>query len=75
LRDRGLIKPGMKADLVIFNPDKLIDRSTMTQPTLEPVGVLNVFVNGVAVVNEGKVTGSRPGEILRHDPTRSGKSN
>jgi N-acyl-D-amino-acid deacylase len=74
LRDRGLIKPGMKADLVIFNPYKLIDQSTMTQPTLEPVGVLSVFVNGVAVVNEGKVTGARPGEILRHDPTGGEKS-
>jgi N-acyl-D-amino-acid deacylase len=52
----------------------LIDQSTMTQPTLEPVGVLSVFVNGVAVVNEGKATGARPGEILRHDSTRGGKS-
>jgi N-acyl-D-amino-acid deacylase len=74
LRDRGLIKPGMKADLVIFNPYKLIDQSTMIQPALEPVGVLNVFVNGVAVVSEGKATGARPGEVLRHDPTKSGKS-
>jgi len=74
LRDRGLIKPGMKADLVVFNPYKMIDRSTMTQPALEPVGVLSVFVNGVAVVNEGKSTGARPGEILLHETTGGGKS-
>ncbi len=74
LRDRGLIKPGMKADLVVFNPSELIDRSTMTQPALEPVGIMNVFVNGIAVVNEGMITGARPGEILRHGSTGGGKS-
>ena len=74
LQDRGLIKPGMKADLVVFDPGKVIDRSTMTQPALEPVGVLNVFVNGIAVVNEGKITGELPGVVLRHGSTSGGKS-
>jgi len=74
LRDRGLIKPGMKADLVIFDPNKVIDRSTMTQPALEPEGVLTVFVNGVAVVDGSKATGELSGEVLRHNSTCVGKS-
>jgi N-acyl-D-amino-acid deacylase len=74
LRDRGLVKAGMKADLVIFDPDSVIDQSTMTQPRLEPVGILRVFVNGVAVVDEGKVTGERPGAVLRHDAIKDRKS-
>jgi N-acyl-D-amino-acid deacylase len=65
LVDRGMIKIGMKADIVIFDPNKIIDRSTMTQPFIEPVGVLQVFVNGAAVVEEGKVNGGRSGMALR----------
>ena len=67
LGDRGLLKPGMKADVVIFDPNQVIDRSTMTQPMIEPVGVSHVFVNGMAVVDAGKVTGERSGKILRHN--------
>jgi N-acyl-D-aspartate/D-glutamate deacylase len=64
LQDRGRLRAGMKADLVIFDPLKVIDRSTMTQPFIEPVGVTHVFVNGIQVVSEGSVTGQRPGEVL-----------
>lgn len=64
LKDRGLIKAGMKADLVIFDPEKVIDRSTMTQPGLEPDGIKYVLVNGKTVVAEGKVADAS-GEILR----------
>ncbi|MGH9751310.1 MAG: N-acyl-D-amino-acid deacylase family protein [Blastocatellia bacterium] len=74
LRDRGLIKAGMKADLTIFDPKKVNDQSTMIQPALEPVGVMNVFVNGIAVVDGGKVTNERAGEVLRHAPTDGAKS-
>jgi len=66
LKDRGTIKVGMKADLVVFDPDVVIDRSTMTEPFLEPVGMEYVFVNGVAVIEGGKITGLRPGAALRH---------
>jgi len=66
LRDRGLVKAGMKADLVVFDPNRVIDQSTMAQPMLEPVGISSVFVNGVAVVGGGKVTGERPGVVLRN---------
>ncbi|MCI0388108.1 MAG: D-aminoacylase [Acidobacteria bacterium] len=74
LRDRGMVKAGMKADLVIFDPKNVIDQSTMTQPMLEPVGILSVFVNGVAVVNNGKVTGERSGAVLRHNATGNKKA-
>jgi N-acyl-D-amino-acid deacylase len=66
LMDRGSIKPGLKADIVVFDLDQVIDRSTMTQPGLEPVGILYVFVNGTAVLEEGKPTGGRSGAILRY---------
>lgn len=65
LHERGILKPGMKGDVVVFDPNKVTDLSTMAQPTLEPAGIMFVFVNGRAVVAEGKVTGERSGAILR----------
>lgn len=65
LHDRGRLKPGFKADIVIFDPTKIIDRSTMLEPSLEPVGVVEVLVNGRSVVSNGAVTGQRPGEVIR----------
>lgn len=69
LKERGTIKVGLKADVVIFDPNSVTDRSTMTQPMIEPVGMAHVFVNGVAVVDGGKVTGERSGVTLRHNAT------
>lgn len=66
LMDRGIIRPGMKADLVVFDPATVNDTATFTNPHQYAVGVSHVFVNGVAVVDEGKVTGARPGRVLRH---------
>jgi len=66
LPDRGIIKAGMRADVVVFDLNSILDRSTMTQPMLEPAGIWYVFVNGVVVVDEGEVTVERPGAILRH---------
>lgn len=66
LKDRGTIKAGMKADVVVFDPNQVIDRSTMTQPGIEPVGVKYVFVNGGIAVAAEKVTGERSGAVLRH---------
>lgn len=70
LADRGRVKPGMKADLVVFRPDEIIDHSTMTQPMIEPTGVAYVLVNGVPIVDAGNVTGARPGKSIRHTATR-----
>jgi N-acyl-D-aspartate/D-glutamate deacylase len=64
LKDRGLIQPGFKADLVLFDPNRIIDRATFQEPQLLSTGVERVFVNGVEVWN-GKTTGNHPGEALR----------
>jgi N-acyl-D-amino-acid deacylase len=66
LRDRGSIKAGYKADLVLFDPATVIDRSTFQQPEIISTGIKTVFVNGVAVWQDDKVTGNRPGRALRH---------
>jgi N-acyl-D-aspartate/D-glutamate deacylase len=65
IKDRGLLRAGMKADVVIFDPETVLDQSTMTQPFVEPIGINQVFVNGMAVVDAGKVTGAVPGQTLR----------
>ena len=65
LRDRGLIHAGFKADLVVFDPKTIIDRATFQEPQLTAVGVQRVFVNGVEVWSDGKVTGERSGRALR----------
>ena len=67
LRDRGLLRPGFKADLVLFDPDRIVDRATFREPQLISEGVRRVFVNGEEVWVDGKVTGSRPGRALRRD--------
>jgi len=65
LADRGVIRVGFKADLVVFDPKAIIDRATFQEPQLTAEGVRHVFVNGVEVWSGGKVTGSRPGRALR----------
>jgi len=65
LKDRGLIREGMKADLVIFDPGRVIDRSTFKEPHLLSAGIARVFVNGEAVWEDGKVTGRLPGSVIR----------
>lgn len=65
LSDRGLVRRGYKADVVLFDPLRVIDHATFEKPTLISEGVKNVFVNGVEVWRDGAVTGSRPGKALR----------
>lgn len=65
LHDRGLIRPGFRADLVLFDPARVIDRATFKDPQLVAEGVQRVFVNGVEVWHDGKPTGERPGRALR----------
>ena len=65
LSDRGLVKPGMKADLVIFDDARVIDRSTFQEPQLIAEGIERVFVNGVEVWRDRAVTGAKPGRPLR----------
>lgn len=65
LSDRGLLRPGMAADIVIFDPDRVIDRATFTDPHQYPDGIEYVFVNGRIVVERGAMTAERPGRALR----------
>jgi N-acyl-D-amino-acid deacylase len=64
LKDRGVIKKGAKADLVLFDPETVIDRATFAAPQTLSEGIEIVFVNGVKVWENGKTTGNLPGEIL-----------
>jgi dihydroorotase/N-acyl-D-amino-acid deacylase len=63
--DRGILRPGMKADIVVFDPATIADRATYEDPQHYSVGVDTVFVNGRPVVAGGKITSERPGRALR----------
>jgi len=65
IRDRGILRPGMMADLAVFDPAAIRDVATFEDPNHYSVGVRYVFVNGQAVVEEGKITAVRPGRALR----------
>jgi N-acyl-D-amino-acid deacylase len=65
VRDRGLLREGMFADIVVFNPATIADVATFEKPHQLSVGVEAVFVNGVAVVSNGKHTGATPGQVVR----------
>jgi N-acyl-D-aspartate/D-glutamate deacylase len=65
ITDRGIIRVGMKADLVVFDPATVRDTATFETPHRYAEGVTAVFVNGVAVFENGKTTSARPGRILR----------
>jgi N-acyl-D-amino-acid deacylase len=65
IEDRGLLKPGMFADITVFDPVTIIDRSTYENPAQISMGVNYVFVNGVPVVDGGQVTNALPGRALR----------
>jgi N-acyl-D-amino-acid deacylase len=67
-QDRGIIREGAFADLVLFNPNTVIDRSTFSSPFALPTGVEKVFVNGTLVWSSDKPTGARPGRVLRLPP-------
>ena len=65
LSDRGVIKQGMWADLVVFDPGLIHDVATYDNPNRLSVGMSYVLVNGVPVVEEGRMTGALPGKVLR----------
>ena len=68
LTDRGLIKKGLAADLVIFNPKTVRDRATWKEPRLSPEGIDAVFVNGNQVVDKGRLLeGKSTGRVLRRN--------
>jgi N-acyl-D-amino-acid deacylase len=65
LRDRGVLRVGAFADLVLFDPATVIDRATFEQPTRPAAGIDMVFVNGRPVWRDGAATGERPGRALK----------
>jgi N-acyl-D-amino-acid deacylase len=65
-KDRGVLREGAFADLVLFNPDTVIDRSTSQKAFEPPAGIDEVFVNGALVWDFGKATAARPGRVLPH---------
>jgi N-acyl-D-amino-acid deacylase len=64
LNHRGFLKPGMFADVVVFDPQTIADRSTFENPHQLSVGVKDVFVNGTQVLKDGEHTGAKPGKAL-----------
>ncbi len=70
LADRGLIRPGAVADLVVFDPDQIGDRATFEQPHQYPAGVHHVVVCGVHTIRDGEQTGQRGGRAVRGTGSR-----
>lgn len=68
MNDRGIIKPGMFADIVVFNPDTVIDHATYDNPSLMSDGIIYTLVNGQVAWSNGNATGIQSGAILRRDP-------
>jgi N-acyl-D-aspartate/D-glutamate deacylase len=64
LKDRGLVKVGLPADLVVFDLAKVQDLATYEEPRRYSAGMPYVAVNGVLVVDGGKITGATPGQIM-----------
>jgi len=64
-RDRGLLKTGMAADIVVFDSAKISDKATYLNPHQYPAGISHVLVNGIEVVRDGRHTGALPGKALK----------
>lgn len=73
LRDRGLLREGLFADITVFDPATIIDKATYESPTQISIGVKYVFVNGQLEYDEGKLTGAQAGRVLRGPGWNSSK--
>lgn len=65
LRDRGQVAPGFAADIVVFHPEEVSERNSYAEPARYPAGIQYVLVNGEIVVEKGRHTGARTGQVLR----------
>jgi len=70
LADRGELREGKFADVIVFDPTTVKDNSTYIAPTLPAVGMRYVFVNGVAAMDDGKLTMARPGQVVTRAKAR-----
>ncbi len=68
LVERGLLQPGYFADLVVFDPETVLDRATFEEPQQPAAGIERVLVNGVTVWHDGRATDARPGAVLKPRP-------
>jgi N-acyl-D-amino-acid deacylase len=66
LKERGVLREGVWADIVVFDPEKIQDVATFNDPHHYATGIVHVFVNGVAVVKDGEHTDAKPGSAVRH---------
>ena len=64
--DRGILREGAFADLVVFDPSTVSDAATYERPAVHPLGIEQVIVNGGVAIRDGHETGERPGRLLRH---------
>ena len=64
-QDRGILRDGMKADIVVFNPDTVKANATFEEPKQYPEGISHVIVSGKIVIDNGKHTGALPGRALK----------
>ena len=60
-----MLKQGLKADIVVFDPNTIIDNATFPKPHQLSTGMKDVLVNGVAVIRDGRHTGAKPGQVVR----------
>ena len=67
LHDRGLLRPGTYADITVFDPERVLDRATYTDPFQYNEGIEYVIVNGQIVLDQGKHTGAQPGRALQRN--------
>ena len=65
LADRGVIREGCRADLVVFDPATVRDRATYAEPLRYPAGIDTILINGEVVVEGGEQTSARPGRVIR----------
>jgi len=68
LKDRGVIQPGMEADLTVFDPERVEDCATFTNSAVKPLGICHVLVSGQLALRNGKQTDAHAGKVLLHTP-------
>jgi N-acyl-D-aspartate/D-glutamate deacylase len=74
MTDRGLLRPGMIADITLFDPRTIIDTATIQEPTRRSEGIRHVIINGTVALNDGRPVGARAGKLLRRSPKTPSES-